>query len=63
MVSITTRAQRSQGRQVDVPNNQKNDGIIQPNIPKPQLSNILVKGALQHQLRNSQVKMSLFDLL
>jgi len=35
MVSITIRAQRVQVRQADIPKNQTNDGIIQPNIPRP----------------------------
>jgi len=63
MGSIATKAQRAQGRQADILKNQTNDGIIQSNIPRHQPPNILVKGSLQHQLRNSQVKISLFELL
>lgn len=43
MVNITIRAQRVQGRQDDIPNNQTNDGIVQPNIPRPQSLKVLVK--------------------
>ena len=34
-----------------------------PNIPKPQYPKMSIKGALQQQLKLSQVKLSLFDLL
>jgi len=34
-----------------------------PNIPKSQHPKVSVKGALQQQLKLSQVKLSLFDLL
>lgn len=63
MVSITTWAQRVQERQNNIPNNQPNEVFIPPNIPIPQPPKVLVKGVLQQKLINSQVKMSLFELL
>lgn len=40
--------------------NQQN---VIPQIPRPQHPKVLVKGALQQQLKLLQVKLSLFDLL
>ena len=59
MISVATRAQKSQNKQTTTINQQSEI----PNIPRPQYPKVSVKGALQQQLKSSQVKLSLFDLL
>jgi len=59
MISVATRAQKSQNKQTTTTNQQSEI----PNIPRPQYPKVLVKGALQQQLKSSKVKLSLFDLL
>jgi len=59
MISVATRAQKSQNKQTTTTNQQSEI----PNIPRPQYPKVSVKGALQQQLKSSQVKLSLFDLL
>ena len=47
MVSITTRAQSVKGRQNNISDNQPNEVVVQPNIPKPQPLKVSVKGSLR----------------
>jgi len=59
MISVATRAQKNQNKQTTTINQQH----VIPDIPRPQHLKVLVKGVLQQQLKSSQVKLSLFNLL